>query len=73
MRTRIRRLFTQCKVNFLNLINPLGLLRKLQKLLPRQSLVTIYKSFFKPHFEYGDVIFDHAYNKSFPENLENFQ
>ena len=49
------------------------LLRKLQNLLPRQSLVTIYKSFIRPHIDYGDVIFDQAYNKSFHKKLENFQ
>ena len=51
----------------------IGLLRKLQNLLPRRSLVTIYKSFIRPHIDYGDVIFDQAYNKSFHEKLENFQ
>ena len=50
-----------------------GLLRKLQICLPRQSLVTIYKSFIRLHLDYGDVIFDQAYNKSFHENLESFQ
>ena len=49
------------------------LLRKLQNLLPRQSLVTIYKSFIRPHIDYGGVIFDQAYNKSFLEKLKNFQ
>ena len=51
----------------------IGLLRKLQNLLPRRSLVTIYKSFIRPHIDYGDAIFDQAYNKSFHEKLENFQ
>ena len=51
----------------------IGLLRKLQNLLPRLSLVTIYKSFIRSHIDYGDVIFDQAYNKSFHEKLENFQ
>ena len=37
------------------------------------SLVTIYKSFIRPHLDYGDVIFDQAYNKSFDENLVSFQ
>ena len=41
------------------------LLRKLQNLLPRRSLVTIYKSFIIPHIDYGDVIFVQANNKSF--------
>ena len=50
----------------------IGLLRKLQNLLPRRSLVTIYKSFIRPYIDYGDVIFDQVYKKSFYEKLENF-
>ena len=33
----------------------IGLLRKLQKCLPRPSLVTIYKSFIRRHLDSGDV------------------
>ena len=51
----------------------IGLLRKLQNLLPRRSLVTTYKSFIRPHIDYGDVTFDLAFNKSFHEKLELFQ
>ena len=40
-------------------------LRKLQMILPRRSLVTLYKSFIRPHFDYGDSKFDETYNKSF--------
>ena len=39
-----------------------GLLRKLQAVLPRPSLVTIYKAFIRPHLDYGDIIYDRAYN-----------
>ena len=37
-----------------------GLLPKLQDTLPRTSLITIFKSFIKPHLEYGDIIYDRA-------------
>ena len=47
-----------------------GLLRKLQKCLPRRSLVTTYKSFIRTHLDYGYGIFNQAYNKSFHESLE---
>ena len=40
----------------------IGLLHKLQNLLPRRSLVTIYKSFIRTHIDYGDMIFHQAYN-----------
>ena len=51
----------------------IGLLRKLQKILTRLPLLTIYKSFIRPHVDYGDIIYDKAYNSSFYENLEKIQ
>ena len=42
-----------------------GLSRKLQQVLPRSSLVTIYESFVRPHLEYGGIIFDRAFKNSF--------
>ena len=51
----------------------IGLLRELLKCLPIRSLVTIHKFFIKTHLNYGDVIFDQAYNNSFHETLESLQ
>ena len=51
----------------------IGLLRKLQKILTRAPLLTIYKSFIRPHLDYGDIIYDKAYNSSFHQNLEKIQ
>ena len=34
------------------------LIRKLAHVLPRHSLLTIYKSFIRPHLDYGDIIYD---------------
>ena len=45
----------------------IGLLRKLQNLLPREALITIYKAFVRPHLDYGDVLFDQVFNASFHE------
>ena len=50
----------------------IGLLRKLQMILPRRSLITIHKSFIRPHLDYRDIIFDQAFNNSFHDNLERF-
>ena len=33
----------------------IGLFRKLQTLFPRTPLITIYKSFIRPHLDYGDI------------------
>ena len=51
----------------------IGLLRKLHNTLPRLPLITINKSFIRPHLDYGDVIYDQAYNFSFHQKLESVQ
>ena len=43
----------------------IGLLHKLQTLLPRAPLITIYKSFIRPHLDYGDMIYDQTFKMSF--------
>ena len=60
--------------NMLNKVNKtIGLLRKLQNTLPRPSLLTIYKSFIRPHLDYGNVMYDQAYNVSFQQKVESIQ
>ena len=51
----------------------IGLLRKLQNILPRPALLTIYKCFIRPHLDYGDIIYDQAYNLFFHQKLESIQ
>ena len=51
----------------------IGIIRKLHSLIPRSSLLTIYKSFVRPHLDYGDVIYDQGYNKSFHQKVETIQ
>ena len=51
----------------------ISLLRKLQNNLPRAPLITIYKSFIRPHFDYGDILYDQTFNNSFHERLESIQ
>ena len=36
-------------------------------------LINIFKSFLRPHLDYGDVIYDRAYNTSFHQNIESIQ
>ena len=50
-----------------------ALLWKLQIILPRPSLLTIYKAFIRTHLDYGDTIHDQAYNDSFHQKLESIQ
>ena len=60
--------------NVQNKVNKtIGLLRKLQDTLTRPSLITIFKSFIRPIVDYGDIIYDRAYNTSFHQNIESIQ
>ena len=51
----------------------IGVLRKLFHYLPRSSLLTIYKSFIRPHLDYADVIYDQPNNESFCDKIESIQ
>ena len=58
----------------LNKVNQtISLLRKLQLKLSRHSLITIYKTFIRPHLDYGDVINDLSFNESFHPRPESIQ
>ena len=49
------------------------MLCKLQNNLHRAPLVTVYKSFVRPHLDYGDILYDQAFNNFFHERLESIQ
>ena len=74
-------MFLDCRLNFeehlkigVNKINKtIGLLHKFQKFLSRKSLLTIHKSFIRPHLDYGDVINDQSYNASFHQRMESLR
>ena len=51
----------------------IGLLRKLQAISPRTSLLTIYKSFIRPDLDYSDVVYDQSSNDAFSNKLETVQ
>ena len=42
------------------------LLQNLQSALPRPLLLTMYKSFIRPHLSHSGIIYDQAYIASFP-------
>ena len=68
-----RLIFDKHLLNVSNKISKtVGLLRKLQNILPRPAL-TIYKCFIRPHLHYGDIIYDQVYNVSFHQKLESIQ
>ena len=51
----------------------IGLLWKFQKAFPRSVLMTMYKTFVRPHLDYGNIIYDQAYNEAFHQKLESIQ
>ena len=60
--------------SILNKVNKaIGLLRKFQLIHSRNSLIRIYKTFIRPHLDYGDTIYDSAFNESFHQRLESIQ
>ena len=51
----------------------IGIIRKLNNILLRSNLLTIYRFFIRPHLEYGDVIYDQPENESFSSKIESVQ
>ena len=47
-------------------------LRKLYHYMPRDSLVTVYKSFIRPHLDYADVVFGNPAMQLFLIELNQF-
>ena len=50
-----------------------GIIRKLQNILPRSAILTIYTSFIRPHLDYWYIIYDKKFNESFHAKLESLQ
>ena len=41
--------------------------------MPRGPLLTLYKSFIRPHLDYVDIVYDQQYNNTFHQKLESTQ
>ena len=50
-----------------------NVIRKMNLLLPCSSLLIIYKSFVRPHLDYGDVIYDQPNNSCLSDKIETVQ
>ena len=69
-------IFLEAQLTFeehLKVNKTIGMLWKLQKNLPRPALMTIYKAFVRPYLDYGEVIYDEVYNKTFYQKFESIQ
>ena len=51
----------------------IGIIRKLNNIRPCSALLIIYRSFIRPHLDYGDVIYDQPENESFSSEIESVQ
>ena len=51
----------------------ISVIKRLSKMLPQHSLLTIYKSFVQPHLDYGDILYDQPNNKSLCQKIETVQ
>ena len=66
--------FEEHLLNVFETVNrTIDLTRKLQSVLPRITLVTIYKDFVRPHLDYGDILYDQVFNNSFHNRLESIK
>ena len=66
--------FSNCNNDKINKTSKgVSILPKLNTLLPRQSLLTTYNSFIRPHLNYGNVIYDEPLNESFSNRIESVQ
>ena len=74
-------LYLDEKLNFHDHINGkilkankgIGIIKRFSNTLPRKSLLTIYKSFIRPHLDYCDIIYDQPINESFCTKIEHIQ
>ena len=57
-----------CKAN-----KGIGLIKRLRHNLSRKHLVTIYKSYIRPHLDYGDIIYDKPHIENFVNKMESVQ
>ena len=51
----------------------IGIIRRLSVSFPRKALLTIYKSFVRPHLDYGDILYDKPGNQNFENKIEKVQ
>ena len=74
-------LYLDEKLNFHDHINAkilkankgIRIIKKLSKTYPRKSLLTIYRSFIRPHLDYCDIIHDQPNNEGFCTKIEHLQ
>ena len=61
------------KLVFSKVNETIRLIWKLRNSLPRPSLFTLYKSFIRPHLDYGHIIYNQPFNNSLQNKIESTQ
>ena len=61
------------KVKIQKTVIGINVIKSLNNILPRQALLSICKSFVRPHLDYGDVIYDQPNNESLCQTIESVQ
>ena len=51
----------------------IGIFKKISKTSPQHALITIYKSFVRPHLDYGDIIYDQPNKENLNQKIERIQ
>ena len=51
----------------------IGIIKSLSVSVPGKDLFTIYKSFIRPHLDYGDILHDKPGKQNFQNKLEKVQ
>ena len=51
----------------------IGLIKRLSVNVPRKALLSIYKSFIRPHLDYCDILYDKPENENFQNILGKVQ
>ena len=49
----------------------IGLIHKLSKFLPRDSLLKCFEAYVRPHLDYGDIIYDYPGNATLSLEILN--
>ena len=65
--------YTHIKEKIAKANKGIGIIHKLAHLLPRESVITIDKSFVRPHINYDDIIYDQPNNEHFCNMTERVQ
>ena len=51
----------------------IAVIKRLRNVLPSKSLIAVYKAIFRPHLDYGDILYEQPNIAKFCHKIESFQ